>query len=73
VTDPVTALQEFVQANWGGTLPNYVEVERSGPDHAKVFIYEVQVAEKSYGTGQGNSIKEARKQAAIAALRNLKK
>jgi ribonuclease-3 len=54
-------------------LPNYVEVERSGPDHAKVFIYEVQVAEKSYGTGQGNSIKEARKQAAIAALRNLKK
>ncbi len=72
VTDPVTALQEFVQANWGGTLPNYVEVERSGPDHAKVFVYEVQVAEKSYGTGQGNSIKEARKQAAIAALRNLK-
>ncbi len=72
VTDPVTALQEFVQANWGGTLPNYVEVERSGPDHAKVFVYEAQVAGKSYGTGQGNSIKEARKQAAIAALRKLK-
>jgi ribonuclease III len=72
VTDPVTALQEFVQANWGGTLPNYVEVERSGPDHAKVFVYEVQVAGESYGTGQGNSIKEARKQAAIAALRKLK-
>ncbi len=72
VTDPVTALQEFVQAHWGGTLPSYVEVERSGPDHAKIFVYEAQVAGKSYGTGQGNSIKEARKQAAIAALRKLK-
>jgi ribonuclease-3 len=72
ITDPVTELQEFVQAHWGGTLPSYVEKDRLGPDHAKVFIFEVLVGETSYGTGQGNSIKAARKNAAVEALRRLK-
>jgi ribonuclease-3 len=53
-------------------LPHYVEIDRIGPDHAKSFVIEVRVAGDSYGVGQGSSIKEARKQAAIAALRNLK-
>jgi ribonuclease-3 len=73
VTDPVTELQEFAQAKRGGSLPHYVEVERIGPDHARVFVFEVRVAGESYGVGRGSSIKEARKNAAIAALRKLKK
>ncbi|MBD2233581.1 ribonuclease III [Phormidium tenue] len=71
-TDPVTELQEYVQAHMGGTLPSYLEKERLGPDHAKVFTLEVWAGGTNYGIGQGRSIKEARKNAAIAALRILK-
>ncbi|TVQ12208.1 MAG: ribonuclease III [Leptolyngbya sp. DLM2.Bin27] len=72
IIDPVTELQEYVQAHMGGVLPGYIEKDRLGPDHAKLFVLEVQVGGTSYGLGQGRSIKEARKNAAIEALRRLK-
>jgi len=72
VIDPVTQLQEYVQAHLGGALPDYVEKARLGPDHAKMFVLEVRIGGTSYGVGQGRSIKDARKNAASEALRRLK-
>ena len=40
--DPKTALQEWVQAR-KGPPPNYVELSRSGPDHAPQFEIEVRL------------------------------
>ncbi|MGB3311434.1 MAG: ribonuclease III [Nodosilinea sp.] len=73
-TDPVTEFQEYVQAHIGGSvLPEYRLQETFGPDHAKEFSMGVYVGETNYGIGKGRSKKEARKNAAIDALRRLKR
>ncbi|MGB3138283.1 MAG: ribonuclease III [Nodosilinea sp.] len=73
-TDPVSEFQEYVQAHIGGSiLPEYRLQETFGPDHAKEFAVGVYVGETSYGVGKGRSKKEARKNAAIDALRRLKR
>ncbi|TVP69071.1 MAG: ribonuclease III [Leptolyngbya sp. LCM1.Bin17] len=73
-TDPVSEFQEYVQAHISGSsLPEYKLKASVGPDHAKVFTVEVCVEGTPYGTGTGRSKKEARKQAAIDALRRLKR
>ncbi len=40
--DPKTALQEWTQARQLG-LPEYVEIQRTGPSHAPVFVMEVRI------------------------------
>jgi ribonuclease-3 len=60
-TDPITELQEYVQAHLGSSLPSYRVVEALGPDHAKVFTLEVWVGPTIYGIGKGGSKKEAKK------------
>ncbi len=70
-TDPVSAFQEYVQANFAGQLPDYRELSAIGPDHAKTFEIAVYINYERYGTGKGNSKKEARKQAALDALNRL--
>ncbi len=73
-TDPVSEFQEYVQSNIGSSrLPEYRVVETSGPDHAKVFTLEIWVGSTSYGTGTGNSKKEAKKNAALEALKKVKR
>ena len=72
--DPVTTFQEYVQASARlpePRLPDYRLVAEGGPDHAKHFTIEVYVGETCYGVGQGRSKKEARRHAAIDALRRL--
>jgi ribonuclease III len=64
--------QEWAQQNLG-TAPDYREVSRHGPDHARTFIVEVWIGDKQYGQGQGRSKKEAEKAAARAALEALKR
>ncbi len=66
VQDPKSALQEWAQGQ-GLPLPEYVETERSGPDHAPVFIAEVRVKSHVAATGRGSS-KRAAEQAAAEAL-----
>jgi ribonuclease III len=66
-TDPVSALQEVVQAS-SKQLPEYRVVSATGPDHAKTFEIAVYIEGQHYGTGCGSSKKEARKNAAMAAL-----
>lgn len=64
--DPKSALQEWAQGQ-GLALPNYVEVERTGPDHAPRFTAEVRIKGKEPARGQGAS-KRAAEQAAATAL-----
>lgn len=64
--DPKSALQEWAQGQ-GLQLPSYIEVERTGPDHAPQFTSEVRIRGKAPARGQGAS-KRAAEQAAATAL-----
>ena len=64
--DPKSALQEWAQGQ-GLQLPSYVEIERTGPDHAPQFTSEVRIRGKAPARGQGTS-KRAAEQAAATAL-----
>lgn len=71
-TDPVSAIQEYVQANFAGQLPDYQELSATGPDHAKTFKIAIYINHECCGEGQGKSKKEAKKQAALEALHRLR-
>jgi ribonuclease III len=64
--DPKTALQEWAQG-CGLALPQYVSLERTGPDHAPQFTTEVRVAGRQPAQGVGAS-KRAAEQAAASAM-----
>jgi ribonuclease III len=68
LVDAKSQLQQWVQANYNGTLPEYRTTSTSGPDHAKTFTIEVWIEGKCYGVAEGRSKKNAEKQAAAAAL-----
>ncbi len=65
--DPKSLLQEKVQAQGNGT-PKYKVVKEIGPDHAKKFVVEVYVANKSIAEGIGKSKSIAEQEAAKVAL-----
>lgn len=69
-TDFKTRLQEWSQKKFR-TTPEYNLIETQGPEHAKVFKYEVCVAEQSVAVGEGNSRKAAEQDAARQALDKL--
>ena len=62
-------LLEQIQAQGDG-MPRYDVVSEEGPDHAKTFSVEVNVAGDVIGKGKGNSKKEAEQKAASDALEN---
>jgi ribonuclease III len=64
--DPKSALQEWAQKR-GLSLPEYVEVERSGPDHAPHFVSEVRIRTLKPARGEGSS-KRLAEQAAAGIL-----
>jgi ribonuclease III len=64
--DPKTALQEWAQG-CGLALPQYVSLERTGPDHAPQFTTEVRVEGRQPAQGVGAS-KRAAEQAAASAM-----
>ncbi len=66
--DYKTLLQEVIQQNPEDRL-TYHLVGESGPDHNKVFKYEVHINSNLVGTGSGRSKKEAEQAAAKEALR----
>ena len=61
--DAKTTLQEWAQAR-GLEPPHYVEVERSGPDHAPMFTISVQLGKFDEVTASGPSKKLAEHKAA---------
>ncbi|WP_439541538.1 ribonuclease III [Hyphomicrobium sp.] len=65
--DPKSALQEWAQGQ-GLALPLYVEVERTGPDHAPRFTSEVHIKGRPPARGEGASKRSAEQAAAMALL-----
>jgi ribonuclease III len=61
--DYKTALQELCQKKYK-CAPVYKLIDSSGPDHAKTFAVEVNIADEIVRIGSGKSKKEAEKQAA---------
>ncbi len=68
-TDWKTSIQELAAARQLGTI-NYA-VDGSGPDHARTFEAVLRIGGTDYGTGAGNSKKEAEQEAAADAWRRL--
>ena len=68
--DAKTALQEWAQAR-GLPPPDYVEVARSGPDHAPVFTIEARLSSGQAAGAEGESKRRAEQQAAAALLARL--
>ena len=66
--DAKSALQEWAQGQ-GLSLPQYVEVERKGPDHAPHFTSEVRIKGKPPARGEGASKRAAEQAAARGAAR----
>lgn len=68
--DPKTTLQEWAQAR-GAPPPRYVEVARSGPDHAPRFTIEVQLETGQSAQAEAGSKRQAEQAAAKALLERL--
>jgi len=68
--DPKSDLQEWAQAR-GMPPPQYVEISRSGPDHAPVFEIEAQLKNGSKARASANSKRAAQQAAATSLLSNL--
>ena len=65
--DYKTQLQELVQRRSNQHI-RYVLTDQSGPDHDKLFVFEVRINEQVCGRGSGRSKKEAEQMAARMAL-----
>ncbi|MGH7233326.1 MAG: ribonuclease III [Nitrospiraceae bacterium] len=65
--DYKTRLQEWCQKEFD-TLPHYVIVRESGPDHQKIFEVQILIRGDVRGVGVGKSKKEAEQMAAKQAL-----
>lgn len=65
--DAKTELQEWAHRR-GFEAPSYVEILRSGPDHAPEFEIEVRVGQLPAGRGRGRSKREAEHEAAALVL-----
>ena len=68
--DPKTALQEWAQAR-KGPPPNYVELSRSGPDHAPQFEIEVRLHSGESAQAKAGSKRQAEQAAAKLLLERL--
>lgn len=70
--DAKTTLQEWAQAR-GMKPPKYVEVGRTGPDHAPVFEIKAQLSNGISGLGSAESKRNAQQAAAKAVLAQVEK
>ncbi|SLN74428.1 ribonuclease III [Ruegeria meonggei] len=68
--DAKTALQEWAQAR-GQKPPSYVEVRRSGPDHAPVFTIAARLQDGTEAQATAGSKRQAEQAAAKALLERL--
>lgn len=68
LADYKTALQEIIQQNREEKI-EYVMVSEKGPDHAKIFTFEVMLNSNVIGKGEGSSKKQAEQNAAREALK----
>jgi len=66
--DHKTELQEILQGIGSGEKIKYELVSESGPDHNKKFVMEVKFGDRSLGSGEGKTKKEAEQEAAKVAI-----
>ncbi|MFZ2891056.1 putative dsRNA-binding protein, partial [Sulfuricurvum sp.] len=66
--DNKTLLQELSQQKYG--LPKYIQISENGPDHKKVFEFNVEINSEVLGRGTGDSKKNAQENAAENAVHN---
>lgn len=71
INDPKSQLQEITQSMRLGT-PRYRVVHTSGPDHARIYEVEAEIAGEVQGRGSGTSKSSAEQAAARDALRHFK-
>ncbi|XP_061816595.1 interferon-induced, double-stranded RNA-activated protein kinase isoform X2 [Nerophis lumbriciformis] len=74
---------DFVEPNFIGRIlsicqrtnrvPNFIEMERSGPSHDPRFVYKLVIGDQHYSACEGKSIKEAKQKVARLALSELQK
>jgi ribonuclease-3 len=69
--DCKSLLQELSQ-RYFRIYPQYRLVNRSGPDHERLFVIEVQVKDRVFGPGMGHSKKSAEQEAARMAMEQLR-
>ena len=67
LADPKSSLQEVAQAR-GLPLPAYKRVASTGPDHRRIWVYDVVWDGDEVARGEGVSKREAQQQAARRAL-----
>ena len=65
--DPKTTLQEWAQAH-KMPPPKYVEIDRTGPDHAPVFVIEAQLSNGVSASASAASKRQAQQMAASKLL-----
>jgi len=65
--DPKTKLQEWCQAQTLG-LPEYIEIDRTGPSHHPIFTISVVIKNFDKAIGAGSSKREAKRNAAVSFL-----
>lgn len=63
-------LQELLQSR--GLFPEYRTIKEEGPPHQRRFTVKVLVEGRTYGIGEGHSLKEAQNIAAFEAVSKLK-
>lgn len=68
--DVKNTLQQWALAHTE-QLPEYEQIEMSGPPHARQFTFVVKLGGEIHGQGSGPSKQGATKQAAIAALKKI--
>ncbi len=70
--DPKTALQEWAQAR-GQKPPSYVEISRSGPDHAPVFTIAVRLEDGAEAQATAGAKRQAEQAAAKTLLERVER
>ena len=69
--DSKSRLQECIQATDNKAVIVYNVIEESGPEHDKLFVVEVTVNGERKGIGSGRNKKNAEKEAALQAIKNI--
>ena len=65
--DPKSRLQEVLQGE-GNPCPVYERVREEGPSHDRWFAVQVRCGDRVLASGEGRSLREAERQAAVRAL-----
>ncbi|HLD26518.1 MAG TPA: ribonuclease III [Patescibacteria group bacterium] len=67
---PKNRLQEYWQNKYK-KLPQYIVLDRTGPEHKKHYSVAILIDAKHIGKGEGKSIKKAEEKAALDALQKI--